>query len=92
MLASTSRVKAGNDLFRTLGDNGELSRLHRCLCCYTSRISVGLLINAERSGAVRTLHARSTASSAALPQDIGGLLGTSLTCSDWLGREKGFSL
>ncbi|XP_056880946.1 calcium uptake protein 2, mitochondrial-like [Takifugu flavidus] len=25
MLASTSRVKAGNDLFRTLGDNGLLS-------------------------------------------------------------------
>ncbi|TWW53669.1 Calcium uptake protein 2, mitochondrial EF-hand domain-containing family member A1 [Takifugu flavidus] len=34
MLASTSRVKAGNDLFRTLGDNGELSWLPRCLCCY----------------------------------------------------------
>lgn len=61
MLASASRVKAGNDLFRTLGDNGELSRLHRCLCCY-------MYLSAAPHKPLECL-TRSTVSSAALPQE-----------------------
>lgn len=49
MLASTSRVKAGNDLFRTLGDNGELSCYTDACVATCARISVGLLINAAHS-------------------------------------------